>query len=48
MHWLTFGENLMKIGLVLSAQQRFSTKRHKGCPVTLIPANKNDKNVGLY
>ena len=36
MHWLTFGENLMKIGLILSAQWRFSTKRQKGCPVTLI------------
>jgi hypothetical protein len=40
MHLLTFGENLMKIGLILSAQQRFSTKRQKGCPVTLRTANK--------
>jgi hypothetical protein len=39
MHWLTFGENLMKIGLILSAQQRFSTKRQKGCPVTLKSVN---------
>jgi hypothetical protein len=35
MHWLAFGENLMKIGLILSAQQRLSAKRQKGCPVTL-------------
>jgi hypothetical protein len=35
MHWRTFGENLMKIGLILSAQWQFSAKRQKGCPVTL-------------
>jgi hypothetical protein len=35
MHWRTFGENMMKIGLILSAQWQFSAKRQKGCPVTL-------------
>ena len=35
MHQRIFGENLMKIGLILSAQWRLSEERYQACPVTL-------------
>ena len=35
MHQRIFGENLIKIGLILSAQWRFSEERYQACPVTL-------------
>ena len=36
MHQRIIGENLIKIGLILSAQWRFSEERYQACPVTLI------------
>ena len=36
MHQRIFSENLIKIGLILSAQWRFSEERYQACPVTLI------------
>ena len=35
MHQQIIGENLIKIGLILSAQWRFSEERYQACPVTL-------------
>ena len=35
MHQRIIGENLIKIGLILSAQWRFSEERYQACPVTL-------------
>ena len=35
MHQRIFGENLIKIGLILSAQCRLSKERYQACPVTL-------------
>ena len=35
MHQRIIGENLIKIGLILSAQWRFSEERCQACPVTL-------------
>ena len=34
-HQRIFSENLIKIGLILSAQWRFSEERYQACPVTL-------------
>ena len=36
MHQRIFSENLIKIGLILSAQWRFAEERYQACPVTLI------------
>ena len=41
MHQRIIGENLIKIGLILSAQWRFSEERYQACPVTLM----NDDHV---
>ena len=38
MHQRIIGENLRKIGLILSAQWRFSEERYQACPVTLTEA----------
>ena len=35
MHQGIFGENLIKIGLISSAQWRFPEERYQACPVTL-------------
>ena len=35
MHLRRFGENLIKGGVILSAQWRFSVERYQRCPVTL-------------
>ena len=35
MHQRIFSENLIKIGLILSAQWRFSEERYQACSVTL-------------
>ena len=40
MHQRIFGENLIKIGLILSAQWRFSEERYQACPVTLSCSGK--------
>ena len=40
MHQRIIGENLIKIGLILSAQWRFSEERYQACPVTLKGKNK--------
>ena len=40
MHQRIIGENLIKIGLILSAQWRFSEERYQACPVTLIKKYK--------
>ena len=45
MHQRIFGENLIKIGLILSAQWRFSEERYQACPVTLTP-NINTRREG--
>ena len=48
MHQRIFGENLIKIGLILSAQWRFSEERYQACPVTLtnlhIPLHEHNLN----
>ena len=45
MHQRIIGENLMKIGLILSAQWRFSEERYQACPVTLTMTWRKSKQV---
>ena len=47
MHQRIFSENLIKIGLILSAQWRFSKERYQACPVTLKEEHKQVHHNGI-